>query len=88
MELLNFSTGMFDSMNVAIFLPGWIGDAVMATPAIRALKLHFPSGKFVFVSKSYVAPILAGNPWFDSMILTGGKKDLSLLEAASQLKKE
>ena len=86
--LLDFLERFNESMNVAIFLPGWIGDAVMATPAIRALKLHFPSGKFVCVSKSYVAPILAGNPWFDSMILTGGKKDLSLLEAASQLKKE
>ncbi len=75
-------------MNVAIFLPGWIGDAVMATPAIRALKLHFPSGKFVCVSKAYVAPILAGNPWFDEMILTGGKKGLSLFDAASELKKQ
>ena len=75
-------------MNVAIFLPGWIGDAVMATPAIRALKLRYPSGKFVGVSKAYVAPILEGNPWFDSMILTGGKKGLSLFDAASELKQK
>ena len=86
--LLDFLKRFNESMNVAIFLPGWIGDAVMATPAIRALKLHFPSGKFVCVSKAYVAPLLAGNPWFDEMILTGGKKGLSLFDAASELKKQ
>lgn len=75
-------------MNVAVFLPGWIGDAVMATPAISALKRHFQTGRFICVSKAYVSPILAGNPWFDSTILTGGKNGLSILQAASQLKKE
>ena len=28
-------------MNIAVVLPGWIGDAVMATPALRALRYHF-----------------------------------------------
>lgn len=56
--LLNFLKRFNESMNVAIFLPGWIGDAVMATPAIRALKLHFPSGKFVCVSRLMLLPFL------------------------------
>ena len=28
-------------MNIAVFLPNWIGDAVMATPAVRALRDHY-----------------------------------------------
>ena len=28
-------------MKIAVVLPGWIGDAVMATPALRALRSHF-----------------------------------------------
>src|SRR5437867_2888874 len=31
-------------MKVAIFLPGWVGDAVMATPALRALRQRFGRG--------------------------------------------
>ena len=30
-------------MHLAVFLPNWVGDAVMATPALRALRLHFPA---------------------------------------------
>jgi len=87
--LLNyFFDKVFLFMNVAVFLPGWIGDAVMATPAIRALRQHFSQGTFIGVSKAYVAPVLQGNPWFDSMILTGGKYGLSFLAAAQELKKQ
>ena len=25
-------------MRIAVFLPGWVGDVVMATPALRALR--------------------------------------------------
>jgi len=74
-------------MKIAVFLPGWIGDAVMATPAIRALHDHLQPEKMVAVSKAYVAPILDGNPWFNETILTGGKKGLSTWQAAMALRK-
>ena len=38
-------------MKVAIFLPNWIGDAVMATPALRALRRGFPDAHLVGVMK-------------------------------------
>ena len=28
-------------MNIAIFLPNWLGDLVMATPMLRAMRRHF-----------------------------------------------
>jgi len=60
-------------MKVALFLPGWIGDLVMATPAIRALRQHFPSAEFIGICKPYVAPTLDGSPWFNRMMFLGGK---------------
>ena len=42
-------------MNVAVFLPNWIGDAVMATPALRALRNRFAGDTLVAVVKPYVA---------------------------------
>ena len=32
---------------IALFLPNWIGDVVMATPAIRAVRTAFPQAELV-----------------------------------------
>lgn len=57
-------------MRVAVFLPNWIGDVVMATPAVRALrKMAGPEGQLIGFMRPYVADVLAGNPWFDSTIV-------------------
>lgn len=53
-------------MNLAIFLPNWIGDVVMATPAIRALRNHYAGARCVAVCRPYVRGVLEGAPWFDS----------------------
>jgi heptosyltransferase-2 len=50
---------------IAVFLPNWIGDAVMATPALRALREHFPGSDVIGVLKPYVAGVLEGSPWLD-----------------------
>src|SRR4051794_21677474 len=59
-------------MNIAVFLPNWIGDAVMATPALRALRDHFRDAHLVGVLKPYVAGALEGGDWFDGVVLTPG----------------
>src|SRR5438552_710393 len=56
-----------DPMNLAIFLPNWIGDAVMATPAIRALRSLGPK-KVVGVCRRYVADVVEGSGWFDKLL--------------------
>jgi heptosyltransferase-2 len=53
---------------IALFLPNWIGDVVMATPAIRAVREHFPSARLLAVCKPYVSETIAGSPWFDDVI--------------------
>jgi len=55
-------------MKIAVFLPNWVGDVVMATPALRALRQHFASAHIVGVVKPYVADILEGAPYLDSQI--------------------
>jgi heptosyltransferase-2 len=56
-------------MNLAVFLPNWIGDAVMATPALRALRQHFAADRIVGVARPYVVGVLEGGDWFDQLIL-------------------
>jgi heptosyltransferase-2 len=59
-----------DGRTIALFLPNWVGDVVMATPAIRAVREHFPAARLLAVCKPYVADTLAGAPWFDDVIPT------------------
>lgn len=54
---------------IALFLPNWIGDVVMATPAIRAVRQRFPEARLLAVAKPYVAETLSGAPWLDDLVL-------------------
>jgi heptosyltransferase-2 len=60
-------------MKIAVFLPNWIGDAVMATPALRALRRQFADAHLIAVAKPYVAGVFDGAPWFDETILTDSR---------------
>src|SRR4051812_16259181 len=60
------------NMNIAIFLPNWIGDVVMATPAIRAVRERYADARVTAVCRPYVADVLEGSPWFDDHPLLGG----------------
>lgn len=73
---------------IAIFLPNWIGDVVMATPAVRAVRETFPTAELVAVCKPYVADVLAGAPWFAETILAdkSGPRDRRFFAVARQLR--
>src|SRR5438876_3749658 len=74
---------------IALFLPNWIGDVVMATPAIRAVFERFPTAELVAVCKPYVADVVAGAPWFGETILcdSRGRRGHRLWAVAAQLRK-
>jgi heptosyltransferase II len=57
-------------MNLAIFLPNWVGDAVMATPTLRALRsLAGVRGRLTAVARPHIAEVLAGVDTMDDQIL-------------------
>lgn len=63
-------------MRIGVFLPNWIGDVVMATPSLRALrKLAGSEGRLVGIMRPYVAEVLAGTPWLDDAIFYKPKAD-------------
>lgn len=73
---------------IALFLPNWIGDVVMATPAIRAVRAAFPGAELVAVCKPYVADTLAGSPWFSETIFADkrGPRERRFRAVARQLR--
>ena len=56
-------------MKIAIFCPNLIGDTVMATPTIRAIRRGFADAMLTAVIKPHVAPTLEGTDWFDDWVL-------------------
>ena len=56
-------------MKLAIFLPNWVGDAVMATPALRALRDAYPAAEIVGVMRPVIGDVLAGLNLLDRVIL-------------------
>lgn len=56
-------------MRIAIFCPNWVGDMVMSTPAIRAIRDTFPNAKIIGVMRSSVAEVLDGLDLLDGKIL-------------------
>src|SRR5438067_1939540 len=61
-------------MRIAVFLPNWIGDVVMATPAINALWQGLSHGSLIAVGRPYVEGVVEGSPWFDTFVPAESKK--------------
>ncbi len=53
---------------VAVFLPNWVGDAVMATPTLRALRTGLGRNvSLIGIGKPAVTAVLEGNTWLNEL---------------------
>ncbi|RLS32300.1 MAG: glycosyltransferase family 9 protein [Planctomycetota bacterium] len=56
-------------MNILVILPRWVGDLVMATPMLRAVRGHFGNrARITGVLKEHYAELLAGTDWLDDFV--------------------
>src|SRR5262245_49058427 len=57
-------------MRLGVFLPNWVGDVVMATPALRTMRKFVGNeGQLIGIMRPYVAEVLAGTTWLDDRII-------------------
>jgi len=54
--------------NILVIAPNWIGDTLLATPFIAALRRALPWAKLTALANVRVAPILERNPHLDTII--------------------
>lgn len=78
--------------SIALILPNWVGDAVMATPAIRAICNTYPESVIIGVGRPHIVnDLMEGAPWFDQIIpwerhLCGPKGLLATIKVLRQLR--
>ncbi|GIW92316.1 MAG: ADP-heptose--LPS heptosyltransferase [Pirellulaceae bacterium] len=53
---------------IGVLMPNWVGDAVMATPALSALRGFYRSAQIVGIMKPVIAELLAGSELFDHIV--------------------
>jgi heptosyltransferase-2 len=52
-------------MRIGVIFPNWVGDLVMATPLLRALRQKHPASEIVGVCRKYLTPLLDGTSFVD-----------------------
>ena len=55
-------------MRIMIRATNWVGDAIMALPALRAVRTKFPDAHIAIVARPYVADIYRGQSICDELI--------------------
>ncbi len=68
MATYTFHSMIEHPQNIAAFLPNWLGDVAMSTPALRALRTRFPEAKLTVVGRPGALGLLRHIPWLDAWV--------------------
>jgi hypothetical protein len=86
---------MFDHaavpQRILVVQPNWVGDAVMATPTLAALRQLYPQAHIAYLMRRYVKDLYGGMPWADQFITyrtgkTKSKTGKGMFELAARLR--
>ena len=73
---------------VAVWLPSWVGDAVMAAPSLRALRERFARATITLIGRPAPLEVLAGGDLADAALPDAPGQLLALLRAGKALRRE
>lgn len=71
---------------ITVVMPSWVGDTVMATPVLRAVKQHRPGAAIAAVVRPGLEQLLAGCPWLVSCAPCHMKGSLGVFRLASAIR--
>ncbi len=71
---------------VLVVLPTWLGDTVMATPALRLVRRALGTCIVVGLCRAGIDELLAGTDFFDDLIVAEGRSVLGPAKTAARLK--
>lgn len=84
---------MLEKVNrIAVRMPNWLGDAVMATPALQALHNLFPNASVTVLVRDNLAELFSSCPFAEEVIplpkVSGRRRISQLFGVASNLKRK
>ncbi len=62
------TSSQVDPTRIVVFMPTWVGDVVMATPALRALRSRFADAHITLLTKPNTVAVLEPGEWMDEII--------------------
>ncbi|MBU1343405.1 MAG: lipopolysaccharide heptosyltransferase II [Proteobacteria bacterium] len=75
---------------IMIRAANWVGDAIMTTPVIRAVRKNFPKAVITVLAKPWVIPVYENNPYIDKIFVYDSnirhKKGVGTLTLVRELK--
>lgn len=57
-----------DPQRILVILPTWVGDCVMATPTLCAIRNRFADARITFLTEPNLRELLRGGDWMDECI--------------------
>ncbi len=74
--------------SLLVVLPNWVGDLVLATPVLAALREHFAQSRITLLMRPHLAEVVAGGGWHDEEIFwpATGTPAAGLLRLARRLR--
>ncbi|MFH2092445.1 MAG: lipopolysaccharide heptosyltransferase II [Pseudomonadota bacterium] len=60
-----------DSVDARILIraANWVGDAIMTTPVVRAVRKNYPKAQITVLAKPWVIPVYENNPYIDHIMV-------------------
>ena len=75
-----------------VVIPNWVGDVVLATPVLAALRTHFANARITYLLRPYVTDVVDGGGWHDAVatwpVGRGLGRELRTLRLAARLRAE
>lgn len=63
-----YPPGVADPASILVVLPTWVGDFVMATPSLRAIRERFATSRVTFLLEANLADLARGVPWVNDCV--------------------
>jgi len=70
--------------NLLVRVPNWLGDQILATPALSAVRARYPSARITGHGGKGASLLYQGGPWFDDFVVHG--KEASMFRQAADLR--
>jgi len=77
----------FDPERILVVLPTWVGDFVMATPVLRAIRTRFRASDITFLTVRNLSDLIDGGDWMDHVVVwqhENGKGGLGALMSTAK----